>query len=71
MSMKPDLQPGTVSRLRPAASANRLTASSAWHRVYILPKIQKVYRYLNIRNIKVNLSLKDCIVCICHFICYH
>ena len=53
MSMKPDLQPGTVSRLRPAASANRLTASSAWHRVYILPKIQKVCRYLNIRNIKV------------------
>lgn len=34
MSMKPDLQPGTVRRLRPAARANRVTASSAWQPEY-------------------------------------
>ena len=34
MSMKPDLQPGTVRRLRPAARANRVTASSAWQPDY-------------------------------------
>ena len=64
MSMKPDLQPGTVSRLRPAARANRATASSAWQPEYTAsteqrPVTQRPRKVLIFLMVRVETSWRD------------